>query len=121
MPSYFSLLLVLPHLTTGTNFGVMSMLHAICNTMDRGSTTAATRTYIHSTDGGSENRSKLTRGGDGHSAAGSGGGHNSIIEVAAAVAAAATGVAAGAVAAAGSVICGGGGPACCSAAVYHCM
>eukprot|EP00962_Isochrysis_galbana_P037319 scaffold13002_cov125-Isochrysis_galbana.AAC.14 len=43
----------------GMNFGLTTMLHGICNCIDKAKVIAATRTYIHATDGGSENRSKL--------------------------------------------------------------
>lgn len=57
--SNFSFLLTPPHLTTGRNFGFPTMLLAICSCIKIGRVTKKTRTYVHSTDGGSENRSKL--------------------------------------------------------------
>jgi hypothetical protein len=56
----FAFQLVPPHLTTGVNFGATCFLQAICNCIDMGKVTEYTRTYIHATDGGSENRAKLT-------------------------------------------------------------
>jgi len=56
---HFSFLLVLPHLKTGINFGLTAMLLGLCNCIKLGKVTAVTRTYIHATDGGSENRAKL--------------------------------------------------------------
>ena len=52
-------MLVMPHLKTGINFGLTTMLHGILNCMDRGKVTPSTRTYIHCTDGGSENPANL--------------------------------------------------------------
>lgn len=56
----FAFQLVPPHLVTGVNFGVTSFLQALCNCIDRHAITVHTRKYIHATDGGSENRAKLT-------------------------------------------------------------
>jgi hypothetical protein len=46
-----------PHLTTGRNFGSTTMLLAICSSIKIGHVTEKSRTYVHSTDRRSENRS----------------------------------------------------------------
>jgi hypothetical protein len=55
---HFAIKLVPPHLVTGHNFGATCMLLGICNMINLRKVTADTRTYVHATDGGSENRCK---------------------------------------------------------------
>jgi hypothetical protein len=55
---HFALKLVPPYLVTGHHFGAACLLQGICNMMKPDRVKAATRHYIHSTDGGSENRCK---------------------------------------------------------------
>jgi hypothetical protein len=58
--SHFTIMLVLPQLGGGANFGATCDLHSLRSMIERGFITSTTRRYIHSTDGGSENRNKIT-------------------------------------------------------------